>query len=58
MADIQNTILEEFCARLSQTNGFTPDKVDQIRELFTAGKKPKSSDLIKIFTEKSSEVLA
>lgn len=58
MADIQNTILEDFCTKLSQTSGFTQLQVDQIRELFTAGKKPKSSDLIKILTEKNSEALA
>ena len=52
MADIQNTILEDFCAKLSQTNGFTQLQVDQIRDLFTAGKKPKSSELIKILLDR------
>jgi hypothetical protein len=57
MATIQEEILEEFYQRLEKTDGFTKAKVKQLRDLFTASKKPKAPDLMKVFSETSKENL-
>ena len=57
MSTIQNDILEEFCLRLSMTEGFTPGQVQHIKDLFSGGKKPKASDVIKVLSENATEAL-
>jgi hypothetical protein len=57
MATIQDDILEEFYKRLTKAEGFTEEKVKQVRELFSGHKKPKAIDLIKVFSESSKESL-
>jgi hypothetical protein len=57
MATIQDDILEEFYKRLAKAEGFTAEKVEQVRDLFGGHKKPKAVDLIKIFSENSKESL-
>jgi len=52
MATIQDEIFEEFCQRLEKTKEFSEARVRQVRQLFTAGKKPKPNDLVKAFSEK------
>jgi hypothetical protein len=57
MARIQDEILEEFYRRLVKADGFTAEKTEQVRDLFSGGKKPKATDLIKVFSESSKESL-
>jgi hypothetical protein len=57
MASIQEDILEEFYKRLGKAEGFTEEKVEQVRDLFRGDKKPKAADLIKVFSESSKESL-
>jgi len=57
MASIQEDILEEFYKRLAKAEGFTEEKVEQVRDLFSGRKKPKAADLIKVFSESSKESL-
>lgn len=57
MASIQEEIFEEFCQRLAKTDGFTPAKVKQLRDLFSAPKNPKAADVIKVLSESSKESL-
>jgi hypothetical protein len=57
MASIQEDILEEFYKELSKAEGFTEAKVEQVRDLFSGGKKPKAVDLIKVFSENLKESL-
>jgi len=57
MASIQEDILEEFYKRLAKAEGFTGEKVEQVRDLFRDRKKPKAADLIKVFSESPKESL-
>jgi hypothetical protein len=57
MASFQEEILEEFYRRLAKAGGFTEAKVKQVRDLFSGSKKPKATDLIKVFSESSKEKL-
>lgn len=57
MATIQEEILKEFYRRLLEADGFTESKVEQVRELFNGSRKPKATDLIKVFSESSQENL-
>jgi hypothetical protein len=57
MATIQDDILEEFYKRLAKAEGFTTEKVEQVRDLFSGHKTPKAVDLIKVFSESSKESL-
>lgn len=51
MAKIQDDILETFFADLEKTEGFTKERVDKLRALFTAGKKPKATDFVEVLKE-------
>jgi hypothetical protein len=57
VATIQDDILEEFYKRLAKTEGFTEEKVKQVRDLFSGHKKPKAIDVIKVFSENPKEKL-
>ena len=51
MAKIQDAILEQFFNELEKTEGFSKERVDQLRQLFTASKRPKAADLVKVFCD-------
>jgi len=51
VATIQDEILEEFCQRLAKTGEFSEMQVNTVRDLFAGSKKPKATDLTKIFSE-------
>jgi hypothetical protein len=50
MATLQQTISEKFLEKLSGLKEFDAEKIDQLRTLLAASKKPKPEDLIKIFS--------
>lgn len=51
MSKIENQIIDEFLAELAKVEGFSKERVDSLRALFLAGKKPKSADIIKVLSE-------
>ena len=51
MATIQDEILQEFCQRLAKTGEFSAMQVDKVREMFAGSKKPKATDLTKLFSD-------
>ena len=55
MATIQDEILEEFCQRLAKTGEFSETQVTKVRALFGGSKKPKATDLTKVFSEEESK---
>ena len=57
MARIQDTIFEDFYRRLSETDGFTEAKIEQLRRTFGGSKKPKTADIIKALCEKPADDL-
>ena len=57
MATIQADILEEFYKRLAKAEGFTEEKVKQVRAVFSGSKRPKAVDVIKALSESSKEKL-
>jgi hypothetical protein len=57
MAKIQDDILQEFYGQLENTEGFSKEQIEQLRELFKASKKPKAADLVKVFSAAPKEQL-
>lgn len=57
MAKIQDDILDQFFIELEKTEGFTKERVDKLRALFTAGTKLKATDFVKVLTEELEEKL-
>jgi hypothetical protein len=57
MAIIQEEILDEFCRKLAETEGFTDTKVKKLHDLFSVGKKPKAADVIRVLSEPLKEDL-
>lgn len=57
MANIQEDILEEFYKRLTEAEGFTEEKVKQLRTVFSNSKKPRAVDVIKALSENPKEKL-
>lgn len=55
MATIQDEILEEFCQRLAKTGEFSEIQVKKVRDLFASSKKPKATDLTKVFSDQEPE---
>jgi hypothetical protein len=51
VATFQDEILEEFCQGLAKTGEFSETQVNQIRALFAGSKKPKATDLTKVFSQ-------
>jgi hypothetical protein len=47
---LQAIIAEQFFAKLSEADSVDESKVEQLRVLFSAGKKIKVDDLVKIFS--------
>ena len=50
MATLQQQIAEKFLLKLSESDDFDSEKVEQIRNLLAEGKKIKAEDLVKIFS--------
>jgi hypothetical protein len=57
MAKIQDDILDEFYRQLGTTEGFSEQRVEKLRELFKASKKPKAADVMKVFSDAPKERL-
>jgi hypothetical protein len=55
MASIQEQILEEFYRQLAKSGGFTDALVRDLRDLFSADKKPKAVDVVKVLSKPSKE---
>lgn len=51
MATIQGEILEAFCQGLAKTGEFSETQVNKVRALFAGSKKPKATDLTKVFSD-------
>lgn len=54
MAKVLDEILESFYVKLSESDTVSETTVEELRTLFTSGKKPKAVDFVTIF-EKAAE---
>ena len=50
MANLQQQIAEKFLAALAESGDIDAEKIDQLRQLLTRGKKPKADEFIRVFT--------
>ena len=50
MANLQQQIADKFLAALAKSKDVDAEKIAQLRQLLTRGKKPKADDLIRVFT--------
>jgi hypothetical protein len=50
MTTLQQKIVENFLAKLAESDGADEEKIKQLRILLAANKKPKVDELVKIFT--------
>ena len=57
MPKIEDEILERFFQELAKAEGFSKERVDNVRALFSAGKKPKATDFVKILSDQLREQL-
>ena len=55
MPKIEDDILEQFFQELEKAEGFTKERVDSVRALFKAGKKPKATDFVKVLSDPLKE---
>ena len=55
MPKIEDKILEEFFHELEKAEGFSKERVDNVRALFSTGKKPKATDFVKVLSDQSQE---
>lgn len=51
MPTLQQQIADKFLAELAQSTEVSAEKIERLRSLLYAAKKPKAEDLVKIFTE-------
>ena len=51
MATLQQRIADKFLKQLAESTEVSTEKIEKIRAALSAAKKPKSEDLVKIFTE-------
>lgn len=51
MAKLQNEIADSFLAKLEESPDVTREMVAALRELLSAGKKPKADDLVNVFSK-------
>ena len=49
MPNLQKEIAEQFIDALRQEDGFHDDQIEQIDQILTSGKKPKSDEFWQIF---------
>ena len=57
MPKIEDEILARFFQELEKTEGFSKERVDNLRALFQAGKKLKATDFVKVLSEAPKEQL-
>ena len=57
MAKIEDEILERFLDELEKTEGFSKERVANLRTLFVAGKKLKPTDFVRVLSEEPKEQL-
>lgn len=57
IAKIEHDILELFFQELEKTEGFSKDRVDDVRALFKTDKKLKATDFVKVLSEQPKEEL-
>lgn len=57
MPKIEDEILERFFEQLAKSEGFSKERVDNVRALFKTGKKPKATDFVKILSDQLKEQL-
>ncbi len=50
MASLQQQIAEKFLAALTESEGVDAEKINQLRQLLTRGKKPKADEFVRVFT--------
>ena len=50
MAKLQQEIADAFLDELNESPDISPTMIDQLRELFSGGKKLKADDLVKVFS--------
>ena len=50
MPTLQQQVAEKFLANLAESKDVDPEKLAQLRNLLTSGKKMKADDLVKIFS--------
>ena len=50
MASLQQQIADKFLAALADSGNVDAEKIDQLRQLLTRGKKPKADEFFRIFT--------
>lgn len=55
MATIQEEILAAFFTKLSQAPEFDSDRIDRLREVFSADTKPKAIDVTAVFVSDPNE---
>jgi hypothetical protein len=51
MANLQQQIADKFLEQLAKSTQVSAEKIEKLRAALSAAKKPKSEDLVKIFTE-------
>ncbi|MEO9458829.1 MAG: hypothetical protein ABJE63_08955 [Lentilitoribacter sp.] len=49
MSSLQKAVIQRFIEKLSEHGEFDQLKINKLREIVEAGKKPKPDDLIEIF---------
>ena len=57
MPRIEDEILARFFQELEQTEGFSRERVDNLRALFKPGKKLKATEFVKVLSETPEEQL-
>lgn len=57
MPKIEAEILAKFFQELEKTEGFSKERVDDLRALFKAGKKLKATDFVRVLSEAPKEQL-
>jgi hypothetical protein len=51
MATIQQQIAEKFLKQLAESTEVSTEKIERLRAALSAAKKPKTEDLVRIFTD-------
>jgi hypothetical protein len=57
MPKIEDEILERFLQELAKAEGFSQERVENVRTLFKTGKKPKATDFVKVLSDQLKEQL-
>lgn len=57
MPKIEDEILAQFLQELEKADGFSKERVANLRALFKTGKKPKATDFVKVLSDELKEQL-